>query len=73
MPESNLANADPVWTTTTIARNHGLMIWDMLYARDAGFVPRPQMVARHELSGDHLTWRFTLRPPSVTQTWQPFG
>ncbi|QDJ10098.1 Dipeptide-binding protein [Roseomonas mucosa] len=71
VPESNLANADPVWTTTTIARNHGLMIWDMLYARDAGFVPRPQMVAGHELSGDHLTWRFTLRDGLLFHDGEP--
>ena len=70
-PESNLANADPVWTTTTIARNHGLMIWDMLYARDAQFVPQPQMVAGHELSGDRLTWRFTLRDGLLFHDGEP--
>ena len=61
VPEGNLNNPDPVWTTTTIARNHGLMIWDMLYALDASFTPQPQMVAGHELSDDKRTWRFTLR------------
>jgi peptide/nickel transport system substrate-binding protein len=61
VPEGNLANPDPVWTTTTIARNHGAMIWDMLYGLDASFEPQPQMVAGHELSDDRLTWRFTLR------------
>jgi peptide/nickel transport system substrate-binding protein len=61
VPEGNLANPDPVWTTTTIARNHGAMIWDMLYGLDDTFEPQPQMVAGHELSDDRLTWRFTLR------------
>ena len=61
VPEGNLNNPDPVWTTTTIARNHGAMIWDMLYGLDDGFVPQPQMVAGHELSDDGLLWRFTLR------------
>ena len=61
VPEGNLANPDPIWTTTTIARNHGAMIWDMLYGLDDKFEPQPQMVAGHELSDDRLTWRFTLR------------
>nr|WP_235034924.1 ABC transporter substrate-binding protein [Roseomonas sp. 18066] len=61
VPEGNLANPDPVWTTTTIARNHGAMIWDTLCGLDAQFVPQPQMLAGHALSDDRLTWRFTLR------------
>ncbi len=61
VPQGNLANPDPVWTTTTIARNHGLMIWDTLYGVDKALEPHPQMVAGHELSDDKLTWRFTLR------------
>jgi len=61
VPEGNLNNPDPVWTTTTVARNHGLMIWDMLFARDADFTPRPQMVEAWETSPDGLTWRFRLR------------
>ena len=31
IPEGNLANADPIWTTTTVARNHGFMIYDTLF------------------------------------------
>jgi len=61
VPEGNLNNPDPVWTTTTVARNHGLMIWDMLFARDDSFAPQPQMVEAWETSADGLTWRFRLR------------
>jgi peptide/nickel transport system substrate-binding protein len=61
VPESNLATIDPVWNITPVTRNHGMMVWDMLYGRDADFVPRPQMVAGHEVSDDQLRWRFTLR------------
>ncbi|MDB5370920.1 MAG: transporter substrate-binding protein [Roseomonas sp.] len=71
VPEGNLANPDPVWTTTTVARNHGAMIWDMLYGLDAGFEPQPQMVAGHELSDDRLTWRFTLREGLVFHDGEP--
>ena len=35
IPEGNLANADPIWTTTTVARNHGYMIYDTLFGVDA--------------------------------------
>ena len=61
VPQGNLNNPDPVWTTTTLARNHGLMIWDTLYAVTNGLEPRPQMVEGHEVLDDGRTWRFTLR------------
>jgi len=61
VPQGNLANPDPVWTTTTLARNHGLMIWDTLYGVTNKLEPRPQMVEGHEILDDGRTWRFTLR------------
>ncbi len=60
-PQGNLNNPDPVWTTTTLARNHGLMIWDTLYAVNRKLEPQKQMVAGHEILDDGKTWRFTLR------------
>ena len=71
VPEGNLNNPDPVWTTTTVARNHGAMIWDMLYGLDASFEPKPQMVAGHALSDDKLTWTFTLREGLVFHDGEP--
>ena len=61
VPEGNLNNPDPDWTTTTVARNHGLMIWDMLFGKDDRYQPQPQMVEAWEISPDALTWRFGLR------------
>ena len=61
VPQGNLNNPDPVWTTTTLARNHGLMIWDTLYAVTDTLEPRPQMVEGHEVLDDGRRWRFTLR------------
>jgi len=61
VPEGNLQNPDPIWTTTTVARNHAYLIWDTLYGETSKGLPTPQMVAGHELSEDRLTWRFTLR------------
>ncbi len=34
IPEGNLQNPDPIWSTTTVARNFGYMIWDTLYGWD---------------------------------------
>ncbi len=61
IPEGNLANADPIWTTTTVARNHGYMIYDTLFGVDAAARPQPQMCSGYELSDDKLTWTFHLR------------
>ncbi len=61
VPQGNLNNPDPVWTTTTLARNHGLMVWDTLYAVNRKLEPQPQMVQGHEILDDGRTWRFTLR------------
>jgi peptide/nickel transport system substrate-binding protein len=61
IPEGNLANADPIWTTTTVARNHGFMIYDTLFGVDAALTPKPQMVDTYDTSDDKLTWRFKLR------------
>jgi len=61
IPEGNLQNPDPVWSTSTVARNFGYMIWDTLYGLDESLTPKPQMCEGHELSADSLTWRFRLR------------
>ena len=60
-PEANLASIDPIWTTATVAINHGYMVYDTLYGIDSSLTPRPQMVAGHTVSDDKLTWTFTLR------------
>ncbi len=61
IPEGNLQNPDPIWTSTTVARNFGYMVWDTLYGVDEAMAPQPQMVEGHEVSGDGLTWRLKLR------------
>ena len=71
VPEGNLQNPDPIWTTTTIARNHGFMIWDTLYGQNSKGRPSPQMAAGHEVSDDRLTWRFTLRDGLLFHDGEP--
>ena len=61
VPQADLANPDPIWTTATVAINHGYMVWDTLYGINDALVGQPQMCAGHEVSSDELTWTFTLR------------
>lgn len=62
IPQSNLSNIDPVWSTAVIVRNHGLMIYDTLFGLGADFRPRPQMAEGHEITDNGLTWTIRLRP-----------
>ena len=52
---------DPVWTTALITRNHGYMVYDVLFAKDADLKIQPQMAEKYEVSADKLTWTITLR------------
>ena len=36
VPQADLTNPDPVWSTATVAFDHGSMIWDQLYGLDEG-------------------------------------
>src|SRR6187431_2345694 len=58
---SDLKIVDPIWTTAYIVRNHGYMIYDTLFATDANGEIKPQMVDKHAVSADKLTYTFTLR------------
>src|SRR5882724_13561367 len=62
VPHTDLANFDPVWATSYIVRNAGLLVWDMLYGIDVTLQPQRQMVESEEVSPDGLTWTFRLRP-----------
>jgi peptide/nickel transport system substrate-binding protein len=61
VPQANLANPDPIWTTATVAALHGYMVWDTLFGIDDDLIGRPQMVAGSDTSADGLTWKMTLR------------
>src|SRR5215470_8156029 len=62
VPHADLANFDPIWNSAYIARNAGLLVWDMLYGVDANLQPRRQMVESEEISPDGTIWTFRLRP-----------
>jgi len=61
IPEGDLAVLDPIWTTATVTRNHGYLVFDTLYAQDDAFQVQPQMVAGHTVEADGKLWRLTLR------------
>ncbi len=61
VPQANLANLDPIWTTQYVVRNGALLIWDTLYGVNDQLVPQPQMVEGHEVTPDFKTWTFKLR------------
>jgi peptide/nickel transport system substrate-binding protein len=61
VPQADLQNIDPVWTTAAITANHAYMVYDMLFALDSNLEPQPQMVGDYSISDDGLTYTFTLR------------
>src|SRR6266478_7671635 len=62
VPHADLANFDPIWNSAYIARNAGLLFWDMLYGVDAKLQPRRQMVKSEDISPAGTVWTFRLRP-----------
>ena len=60
-PQSNLQVLDPYWTTATVTRSHGYMIYDTLFGIDAQGRIQPQMVDKWSVSADRRSWSFTLR------------
>ncbi|ONG57019.1 ABC transporter substrate-binding protein [Pseudoroseomonas deserti] len=61
VPESDATVLDPVWTTATVTRNHGYLVFDTLYGQADDFSVQPQMVEGHVVEEDGLRWTLTLR------------
>ncbi len=62
IPQADLANLDPIWTTLYVVRNASVLFFDTLYGVDSTLTPRPQMCAGSDVTADGLNWTFTLRP-----------
>jgi peptide/nickel transport system substrate-binding protein len=52
---------DPIWTTANMAANHGALVYDTLFGINDKVEAQPQMIGRHGLSDDKLTWTMELR------------
>ncbi|MER9128056.1 ABC transporter substrate-binding protein [Mesorhizobium sp. M0959] len=61
MVKGDLTVFDPIFTTTTTTQDHGLAIYDTLFALDSKFMPQPQMVGNWGVSDDKKTYTFELR------------
>lgn len=61
VPQADLQNLDPIWTTAIITSNHAYMVYDVLFAADGDLQQQPQMVESYDVSDDRLLWTFTLR------------
>lgn len=57
----DLRTIDPFISPEYMARNHGYMVYDTLFALDSRLAVQPQMVERWTTSEDGRTWTFTLR------------
>jgi peptide/nickel transport system substrate-binding protein len=62
VPQADLAILDPVWTTATVTRNHGFLVFDTLFGQDETFKPVPQMAEGVSADADGKTWTIKLRP-----------
>src|SRR5271169_5593898 len=50
VPQADLANFDPIWTSAYIARNAGFLVWDTLYGLDKKLRPQRQMIESENVS-----------------------
>ena len=60
-PFGDLKAIDPIVNSDYMARNHGYMVYDTLFSLDEKLQIKPQMLERHAVSADGLTYTFTLR------------
>ena len=61
VPQANLTSLDPIWTTATVTRNYGFMVFDTLFGLDAALEPSPQMVEGFTVGNDGKLYTMKLR------------
>ncbi|WP_027163765.1 ABC transporter substrate-binding protein [Mesorhizobium sp. WSM1293] len=61
MVKEDLRIFDPVVSTANITQEHGLAIYDTLFALDSNLIPQSQMVGKWGVSDDKKTYTFELR------------
>jgi peptide/nickel transport system substrate-binding protein len=70
-PFGDLKQIDPVITSDYMVRNHGYMVYDTLFSLDEKLVAQPQMLETFKVSGDQLTYTFSLRDGLAFSNGQP--
>ncbi|MET0312229.1 MAG: ABC transporter substrate-binding protein [Burkholderiaceae bacterium] len=60
-PFGDLKGIDPITNSDYMARNHGYMVYDTLFALDEKLQIKPQMLESFNVSADKLTYTFVLR------------
>ncbi|MER8451835.1 ABC transporter substrate-binding protein [Mesorhizobium sp. M1428] len=58
---TDLPGFDPISSTANQVADHGMAIYDTLFALDSKFMPQPQMVGKWDVSDDKKTYTFELR------------
>lgn len=61
VPQSDLANFDPIWGTQYVVRNAAILVWDTLYGVDSKMTSQRQMIESETVSADGLVYEFKLR------------
>ena len=59
--QADLKIIDPIVTTADVTAAHAYNIYDVLFAEDNAFGPKPQMIESWQKSADGLSWSFKLR------------
>src|SRR4029078_2679761 len=57
----NLTILDPIYTTAYVTRDHGYMIYDVLFATDAKGARQPRLPDKCEAEAHKTLWTFPLR------------
>jgi peptide/nickel transport system substrate-binding protein len=71
VPQANLTSVDPIWTTATVTRNHGYLVYDCLYGIDEQFRPHPQMAEGTAFENEGRTATITLRTGLLFHDGEP--
>jgi peptide/nickel transport system substrate-binding protein len=61
VPQATLNSVDPIWSTSQISRNLGIMVFEPLYGRDENGVPRFQMLEADSVEDGGRRWTMRLR------------
>ena len=71
VPDTNLVSLDPIWTTASVTRDHGYLIYDTLFGMNDQLQVYPQMAAGLLFENGHRTCIIALRPNLTFHDGEP--